>query len=127
MNRTHFYARLGGLLVALGAFGSAGAAENHDSWDAVYLAGSKVGYIHTYIAPVKDKGRDLLRVRVDMVLSFMRQRDRITMGMNFGTIEDPDGTVLAMDTRINASNSEMRTEGRVVDGKMTRTLSRGGP
>src|SRR5690349_21766640 len=52
--------------------GSPPALRAQDSWDAVYLSGQKVGHIHTFVAPVKDKGKDLVRVRVDMVLSFKR-------------------------------------------------------
>jgi hypothetical protein len=116
-----------GLLLFLGALvGISGAGPSHDSWDAVYIAGSKVGHIHTFIEPVKERGHDLLRVRVDMVLNFKRLKDHVTTKMRYGTIEELDGTVLAMDTRILASNQEMRIHGRAVDGKMNLNFDVGG-
>jgi hypothetical protein len=98
--------------------GSAGAAPTTESWDAVYMGGAKVGHIHTYIEPVRDRGRELLRVRVDMSLAFKRLNDKVTMGMQYGTIETPDGSVLRLDTRILAAANEMRAHGDVIGGKM---------
>src|SRR4051794_32149742 len=114
-----------GLTLALsGVWASAASAQ--ESWDAVYLSGSKVGYIHTFIEPLKDRGRDLLRVRVDTVLTFKRLDDKITMELRYGTIETPQGSVLRLDTRTLASEKEMRISGDVIDGQMTLTLDGAG-
>lgn len=118
MRRTTRGARLGSLIAALAIFGMTGAAPTTESWDAVYLAGSKVGHIHTFIEPVKDKGRDLLRVRFTLKLSFKRLDDRINMDMEYGTIEALDGSVLRLDTRIHASEQEVQVHGDVIDNKM---------
>jgi hypothetical protein len=100
--------------------------KTEDSWDAIYLGGAKAGYIHTYIEPVKDRGRDLLRVRVDMVLRYKRLKDHVVTKMQYGTIETLEGQVLRLDTRIQASNLEMRAHGDVVDGKMNLRLEGAG-
>jgi len=97
-----------------------------DSWDAVFLSGQKVGHIHTFVAPVKDRGRDLVRVRVDMVLSFKRDKDRVKIETRYGTIETPEGAVLRLDSRTLASKQEMRTFGDVVNNQMTLTLEGAG-
>ena len=65
------------------------AAHAQDAWDAVFLAGNKIGYIHTFIEKVNEKGRPLNRVRVDTVLSFRRGDDVVTQKMMYGTIETP--------------------------------------
>jgi hypothetical protein len=111
-------ARLIGSFGVVAVLALTGAAPITESWDAVYLAGSKVGHIHTFVEPVKDRGRDLLRVRVDMKLSYKRLDNHVTMQMQYGTIETPDGSVLRLDTRILASDQEMRIHGDVVGGKM---------
>ena len=80
--------------------GADGASE---SWDAVYIRGSRVGYFHTQVFPVADRGRNLLRVQVDMSLSFKRNGDPISIETLYGTIETPDGTVLRLDSRTVAS------------------------
>ena len=89
-----------------------------ESWDAVFLAGYKVGFIHTYIEPVNDKGRELLRVRVDLELHFKRQDDFLTTKMQYGTIEELDGAVLRLDTRTQVGEQELRVHGDVIDKKM---------
>jgi hypothetical protein len=124
MNRTQRGARPVGLaaVVALVALAVTGAAPTSESWDAIYLAGSKVGHIHTFVEPVKDKGRSLLRVRFDMMMSFKRLEDRITLRQQYGTIETPEGEVLRLDTRMVASDREIRIHGDVVGGTMNLTL-----
>ena len=113
-----------GLLVVLASLPV--PAEAQDSWDAVYLSGQKVGHIHTFVAPVKDKGRELVRVRVDMVLSFKRDKDRVMIETRYGTIETPGGAVLRLDSRTLASEQEMRTFGDVINNRMTLTLEGAG-
>jgi transglutaminase-like putative cysteine protease len=101
----------------------AGAQE---SWDGVYLSGAKIGFIHTFVEPLKDQGRDLVRVRVDMELTFKRLDNEITMKLMYGTIETPQGSVLRLDTRTLASAQEIRAHGDVVNDKMTLTLEGAG-
>jgi transglutaminase-like putative cysteine protease len=93
-----------------------------ESWDAVYLSGSKIGYIHTFIEKVSDRGRELHRVRVDTVLNFRRGNDVVENKLMYGTIETPDGQVLRLDTRTLASNREIQVKGDVIRGQMTLTL-----
>src|SRR4051812_2718961 len=127
MRRTRCGARAGHGLLFLGlAMAWIPAASAQESWDAVYLSGAKVGYIHTYIEPLKDRGRDLLRVRVDTALTFKRLNDKITMELRYGTIETPQGAVLRLDTRTLASEKEIRVFGDVNDDKMTLTLEGSG-
>ena len=98
-----------------------------DSWDAVFLQGSKVGHVHTFIEPVTDKGRKLLRVRFDMTLNYKRLKDTITVEFQYGTIETLDGEVLRLDTRTVAAETVTRAHGDVVDGKMNLNFQSGGP
>ncbi len=116
----------GGWLALLAVLALTGAAPTSESWDAVYIAGSKVGHIRTYIEPVKDKERDLFRVQVDLELKFRRDKDQVELGMEYGTIEKPDGSVLRLDTRIRASENVIRVHGDVVADKMKLTLDAGG-
>jgi transglutaminase-like putative cysteine protease len=103
-----------------------GETSVQESWDAVFLAGAKVGYIHTFVEPLNDRGRELLRVRVDMVLSFKRLNNDITMELRYGTIETPEGSVLRLDTRTLASTQEIRAHGDVINNEMTLTLEGSG-
>ena len=86
----------------------------------------KVGSIHTFIEPVQEKGREVLRVRYDMKLTFHRLKDQVTIETQYGTIEGLDGSVIRLHTRTLASEQVMETRGEVVDGQMTLTLQGGG-
>ncbi|AMV37052.1 transglutaminase-like domain-containing protein [Planctomyces sp. SH-PL62] len=114
--------RLSPILFAVAAAVFAGAstapARGEDAWDAVFLAGNKIGYIHTFIEKVSEKGRPLNRVRVDTVLSFRRGDDVVVQKMMYGTIETPEGEVLRLDTRTLTSDNEIRVFGDAVNGQM---------
>ena len=64
-------------------------ARAQDAWDAVFLKGNKIGYVHTFIEKVSEKGGELYRVRQDQVFTFRRLEDTVTMKMMYGTIETP--------------------------------------
>ncbi|MDR3633780.1 MAG: transglutaminase domain-containing protein [Isosphaeraceae bacterium] len=117
---------LWGLAVVLVSPASAARAAEQESWDAIYMAGSKVGHVHIFVEPVNDKGRKLLRVRVDTVLNFRRDKDLVTNKLQYGTIETLDGSVLRLDTRTLTSDGEIRAYGDVVDGEMNLILQSGG-
>jgi hypothetical protein len=105
------------LLVLLGP-ARAGAQE---SWDAIYLAGTKIGHVHTFVEPVKDRrsGRDYLRVRIDIEESLKRDKDTVVIRLKYGTIEKSDGQVLRLDTRTQAGpGQDLRVRGDAVDGRM---------
>ncbi len=79
--------------------GCAGAQAQQSAWDAVYLGGAKIGYIHTSVEPVKDRGRTYNRVRIDIEQRLKRDRDTVVIKLMYGTIETPEGQVLRLDTR----------------------------
>ncbi len=126
MRRSRRGACPGGLTAVLALLGLTGAAPTTESWDAVYLAGSKVGHTQTWVEPVKDRGRDLLRVRIKTELISKRLQDQATTKVEYGSIETPDGKVLRLDTRIIAGAQEMRVYGDVVAGKMKLIIEGGG-
>ncbi len=102
-------------------------ARAQESWDAVYMGGTKIGHTHVWIETLKDKeGHDLVRVRVDTNVRFKRGSDRTKMIFHYGTIERPDGTVLKLDTRTQNTGSQspsedIRTFGDVKNEKMELT------
>lgn len=130
MRRTRRGRGFGPLVLGLGLAvllcGGGPAARAQESWDAIFMAGAKVGFVHTFVAPVKDRGRDLLRVRQDMEFNFKRNQDNVTIKTMYGTIETLDGSVLKLETRTLASNQQMTASGQVVNGQMTLTLEGSG-
>jgi Transglutaminase-like superfamily len=100
--------------------------HGQDSWDAIYLAGSKIGYVHTYVEKVPNKGKDYLRVRVDIEQSLKRGDDVAITRLRYGTIETLDGQVLRLDTLTSAGAQNLRAHGDVIKGAMTLMLESGG-
>jgi transglutaminase-like putative cysteine protease len=103
-----------------------GGVQARESWDAIYLAGSKTGFIHTFVQKVPDRGREYLRVRIDIEYHAKRQNDVAVTKMMYGTIETPDGQVLRLDTRTQAGGRDLRAHGDVVQGRMKLTLEGAG-
>jgi hypothetical protein len=107
------------IILGAGLLGTAGSpARAQDAWDAIFLKGNKIGYVHTFIEKVNEKSRELYRVRVDTVFSFRRLDDTVVMKMLYGTIETPEGEVLRLDTRTLTSDNEIRVFGDAVKGRM---------
>jgi hypothetical protein len=103
------------------------SARAQESWDAIYLQNTKIGYVHTFIEKVKDKGRDYNRVRIDVREDLKRDRDVTVIKLQYGTIETPEGKVLRLDTRTQAGeNHDLRAHGDVIGAKMKLILEGAG-
>src|SRR5262249_41244763 len=89
-----------------------------ESWDAVYLAGAKIGHVHTFVEKVQKRGRDYHRVRIDIEQRLKRRNDVAVIKLMYGTIETPDGQVLRLDTRTVAAGQDLRAHGDVINGEM---------
>ena len=96
-----------------------------ESWDAVFLGGSKVGYMRIRVNPVSEGDRKLQNVLVNYVLNFKRGNAASTVEVQYGTIETPDGQVLRLDTRTLASQQVLRVHGDVVNGMMLLKIENG--
>jgi transglutaminase-like putative cysteine protease len=128
MTRTRILASLGPGWLALAVCASSlAAAPLQESWDSVFIAGARVGYVHATVEPFQDRGRDRLRVRVDLSLSFNRLGTMITTRMSSTTIETRAGAVESLDSRIFAGGQELRVSGTARNGKMTLTMQGPGP
>ena len=103
------------------------APKKREAWDAVFLGGRKVGYIHTQVEPVTaSDGRKLLRVQVDTVLALKRLNDKTEIKTRYGTIETYEGEVLRLDSRTLVGPQEIRISGDAHAGMMPLTLDAGG-
>jgi Transglutaminase-like superfamily len=99
------------------------SARAQDSWDAVYLGGAKIGYVHTWVEKVKDKGIDYNRVRIDIEQRLKRRDDEAVIKLMYGTIETLDGEILRLDTRTQAGETQdIRVHGDVINHRMRLTM-----
>ncbi len=67
----------------------ASCAKAQESWDAVYLGGAHIGYVHTFVEKVQNKGHDYLRVRIDMKQTLKRGRDETDHEVDLRNDRDP--------------------------------------
>ncbi len=103
------------------------AAKAQDTWDAVYLSGSKIGHVHTWVEKVSDKNHEYNRVRIDAEMRLKRGQDESVVKLMYGTIETLDGQVLRLDTRTDAGgNQDIRVHGDVIGGRMKLSMKAGG-
>jgi hypothetical protein len=119
MNRTRILACLG--LCAL-IIGGPTPAQAEESWGSVFIAGAKVGSLHSTIEPFKDRGRARVRVRVDLTLRFQRLDALVTTRLRQDTIETSDGGVESIDVRTLASGQALHVFGTAQNGQMTLTI-----
>jgi transglutaminase-like putative cysteine protease len=119
MTRACILTRLGLLALIVADSAPVRAAE---SWNSVFIAGAKVGSLHTAVEPFKDRGRDRVRVRVDLVLSFKRLDATVTIRMRQSTVEMRDGAVESLDVRTLASGQELHAFGAAKNGQMFLTI-----
>jgi len=100
-------------------FCSSAQAQEQESWDVIYQAGSKIGYLHTYVKNVEEKGREYVRVRIDIKEDIKRGQDISVITLQYGTIETHEGQVLRLDTLTQAGDDRpIRGHGDVIHGKM---------
>ncbi len=101
-------------------------AGKYESWDAIYLGGSKIGHVHTFVEKVQYKGKEYQRVRIHIEQRLKRDKDISVVNLEYGTIETLDGEVLRLDTRILAGDGkDIRAHGDVIGGKMRLILESG--
>ena len=94
--------------------------------DAIYLQGSKIGWVHIFVKKVQDRGRDYLNVRLDIEQRLKRGDDISVTNLMYGTIETLDGQVLRLDTLTVAGEQKLRAHGDVIRGKMKLILEGAG-
>jgi hypothetical protein len=110
---------------ARGAEGDEKPTKVGETWDAIYIGGSKVGYTYLQVQRTPFHGKTYLRVNYKTVFRFERNGDPISVEQVYGTIETPDGRVLRLDTRALVGEQQIRTYGDVIDGKMLLKLAAG--
>ncbi len=119
MSRARTLSGLGLLTLVVTGFAPARAEE---SWSSVSIAGAKVGSIHSTVEPFKDRGRDRVRVQVDLSLSFKRLDATVTTRMRQATVETRDGAVESLDVRTLAGGQELHIFGTAKNGQMFLTI-----
>ena len=84
-----------------------------ETWDSVYLAGSKIGYVHTTVDEITEGNRKLLRIHVDTQHTIRRYGQTIELAVRYLFYESPEGELVRFDNRMRISAREIHTTGEV--------------
>ena len=94
------------------------AAAERESWDALYIGGAKVGYVHTTVRKLQEGGRELLEISAEQRLSVNRFGDRSEPGIAIKSVETPAGELLRFESRQELGPQPVITVGRVANSKL---------
>jgi hypothetical protein len=105
--------------LAIGLFCPAAAAQSlHEAWDAAYIAGVKVGYIHTMADQREAAGQLIVHVRQQSELAIKRFSDSLKIRAATDSFELADGRLYATESRMQMGNEPVHSRGTLkADGK----------
>jgi hypothetical protein len=98
----------------------------HESWDAVYIGKSKVGYTHTRCVPemVADRGR--YRTESHQHLEMTRYGQKVRLATHFTSVETDEGVVESFTCRTEAGPTPIVIRGHREDGTLRLTTTNQG-
>lgn len=82
--------------------------RDEETWDAIFLNGTKAGYSHTRVTEVEQDGRQLVKVEVETLLSIKRFGQTAETTMHFTSYETLEGDFVRFDNRIENSPGTAR-------------------
>jgi hypothetical protein len=90
-----------GLVLVVGPAKAAEAKPKviRETWDAAYLDGHKAGFVHTTVREGKNSDRTIRRTTQELNLTVKRFNDTISLRMEVGTDETPEGEVVGVSMR----------------------------
>ena len=107
-----------------------------DTWDMLFMQGSRVGYTHTTVTPVKESGRKLLRIDSESSLTVTRFGQKNKQSIEIGSTETLDGRVVGFRTLTafgptpmeitgewNAESGKLQLTSRMGDQQQTAAIS----
>lgn len=77
--------------------------RDEETWDAIFLNGTKAGYSHTRVTSVEQDGRQLVKVEVETFFSIKRFGQSLETTMHFTSYETPEGDFVRFDNRVENS------------------------
>ncbi len=84
-----------------------------ETWDAYSLQGTRVGYAHTTVAEVDERGQTLVRNRGATRTVLKRSGQTIVQDILVTSWERPAGELVRFDSRMKMGDSDMVSQGRV--------------
>lgn len=94
-----------------------------DTWDAAWLGDGKAGYVHTVTKELERDGKKVFHTTMELRLNVKRFDGAIQMAMDTGSIDTPDGKVLAVFMRqYLGKDKQLQVDGVVAGKQINLTL-----
>lgn len=90
----------------------------HETWDAVYLQGSHVGYLHVTERTNSNASPPLIESEADMRMSMMRDGQRVSIETRRQCVETLDGNLVSFREEQQLGPTPTVSTGQVEDGKL---------
>jgi len=97
-----------------------------ETWDACYIDGTRIGYVHTAVYRTTDGGRPVEKIVVAGKLTIVRGGKRVEQESSETTWRTVDGAVLRFETIAELGESRQKTSGTVSGDTAALVLSAGG-
>ena len=97
--------------------------ETQQTWDALYISGSKAGYASTTTRPAEIQGVDVVRVEQFQEITVVRAGQPSTMRFHLVSVENESGELREFESRIEMGPTPTITRGKVENGRLHITNS----
>ncbi len=91
-----------------------GAGPENETWNVVYIKGTRAGYQRTTTKPVVRDGRQLLQAEILQHLVVRRDGEPTEMEVRLTSVETSDGGLVEFDVESSRGPEPTRVSGRVV-------------
>ena len=92
------------------------ATQTNDStvetWDAIFMGGSKIGYNHAIIEQIEEKGQACVRTRGEVVMKLKRFGQPIEMKINLESVDTSQGALVHCQASHPGGSSTARVTGK---------------
>jgi hypothetical protein len=89
-----------------------------ETWDAVSMQDTRVGFARTTVASVQENGRDLIRTSSLLHMEINRDGNPTTQEMVLTSYDTPDGQLVRFDSQMSSGSSPIKVVGAVNNGQL---------
>jgi hypothetical protein len=107
-----------GTLPAASATGASAIIPDGETWDAIFIQGSQLGFIHTTTRHVQHDGRPLIEIVAQQQLNVSRFGDQATPGVLLKSLETPEGALVSFEGQQQIGPTAQSVKGEVRGGEL---------
>jgi len=102
-----------GLLPQIAAQSTSGISPR-DTWDALFLAGDKIGYVHTQVQVGDSNGTQVIRTEAESRMRLLRANQLVQVVQRLTSVERATGDVISLACETEMEGGTRQFSGKVV-------------